>query len=196
MLGWSIMARACRSASKRAMTCFGVHARLDDLQGHLAADGLGLLGHVDDAHAPLADLLQQLVGADRRARAARSARAGPTVAASSSRATVEEARRPARGRRAAPRPGAAGAASPPQAWSRIGRPLLGDRRSPGPRMKIDSLARAVDRLIVRSSAASVLALHANARIRGGSRHGARKYFPRSAGRSLARRARWRSQARA
>ena len=41
-----------------------VHARLDDLQGHRAADRLGLLGHVDDAHAPLADLLQQLVGAD------------------------------------------------------------------------------------------------------------------------------------
>ena len=40
MLGWSIIARACRSASKRAMTCVGVHARLDDLQGDLAADGL------------------------------------------------------------------------------------------------------------------------------------------------------------
>ena len=29
-----------------------------------AADRLGLLGHVDGAHAPLADLLEQLVGAD------------------------------------------------------------------------------------------------------------------------------------
>ena len=46
------------------MTCVGIHARLDDLQGDPAADGLLLLGHVDDAHAPFADLLQQLVGAD------------------------------------------------------------------------------------------------------------------------------------
>ena len=67
MLGWSISARAWRSASNRAMTCLRVHARLDDLQRHLAADGLRLLGHVDDAHAPFADLLQQLVGADDRA---------------------------------------------------------------------------------------------------------------------------------
>ena len=41
-----------------------VHAGLDDLERHLAADRLVLLGHVDDAHAPFADLLQQLVGAD------------------------------------------------------------------------------------------------------------------------------------
>ena len=61
------MARACRSASNRATTCSRVHARLDDLQRHLAAHGLRLLGHVDDAHAPFADLFQQLVGADDRA---------------------------------------------------------------------------------------------------------------------------------
>ena len=47
----------------------GVHARLDDLQGHLAANRLPLLGHVDHAHAPFADLLQELVAADGRARA-------------------------------------------------------------------------------------------------------------------------------
>jgi hypothetical protein len=41
-----------------------VHAGLDDLQRHLAADRLFLLGHEDDAHAALADLLQQLVRAD------------------------------------------------------------------------------------------------------------------------------------
>ena len=41
-----------------------IHARLDDFQGHLAADRFFLLGHIDDAKAPLADLLQQLVGAD------------------------------------------------------------------------------------------------------------------------------------
>ena len=46
---------------------FRVHPRLDDLQSHLAAHGALLLGHVDDAHAPLADLLQQLVRADDRA---------------------------------------------------------------------------------------------------------------------------------
>ena len=46
----------------------GVHARLDDLERDLAADGLLLLGHVDDAHAAFADLLEQLVGADTGAR--------------------------------------------------------------------------------------------------------------------------------
>ena len=49
----------------------GVHARLDDLQRDAAADRLGLLGDIDDAHAPFADLLQQLVGADERADAFR-----------------------------------------------------------------------------------------------------------------------------
>ena len=44
-----------------------VHARLDDLQRDAAADRLLLLGHIDDAHAPFADLLQQLVRADLRA---------------------------------------------------------------------------------------------------------------------------------
>ena len=67
MLGWSIIASAWRSASNRAMTCLRIHARLDDLQSHLAAHGLGLLGHVDNAHAAFADLLQQLVRADDRA---------------------------------------------------------------------------------------------------------------------------------
>ena len=41
--------------------------RLDDLQGHLAADGLLLLGDEDQAHAALADLLHQLVRPDHRA---------------------------------------------------------------------------------------------------------------------------------
>ena len=35
-----------------------VHARLDDLDGDLALDGMGLLGHEDGAHAAFADLLQ------------------------------------------------------------------------------------------------------------------------------------------
>ena len=42
----------------------GVHARLNDLQRHLAAHRLALLGHVDHAKAPFADLLQELVVAD------------------------------------------------------------------------------------------------------------------------------------
>ena len=45
-----------------------VHPRLDDLQGHLAAHGVRLLGQPDDAHAPLADLPHQHVRADGRAR--------------------------------------------------------------------------------------------------------------------------------
>ena len=42
----------------------GVHAQLDDLEGHPAADRLGLLGHIDHPAAALADLFQQLVVAD------------------------------------------------------------------------------------------------------------------------------------
>ena len=61
MFGWSISASACRSASKRAMTWSRVHARLDHLERDLALHRLGLLGHEDDAHAALADLLQELV---------------------------------------------------------------------------------------------------------------------------------------
>ena len=67
MLGWSIIARAWRSASKRAMTCFVSIPGLMIFSATLRRTGWRLLGHVDDAHAPLADLLQQLVGADDRA---------------------------------------------------------------------------------------------------------------------------------
>jgi hypothetical protein len=45
----------------------GFQAGFDDLEGDLAADRLGLLGQVDDAHAAFADLLQELVGADQGA---------------------------------------------------------------------------------------------------------------------------------
>jgi len=41
-----------------------VHTGPDDLERDGPADGLLLLGHVDDAHAPLADPLEQLVGPD------------------------------------------------------------------------------------------------------------------------------------
>src|SRR5262249_41798636 len=44
-----------------------VHARLENLQGDLAAERLLLLGHEDDAEAAFADLLQQLVRPDHRA---------------------------------------------------------------------------------------------------------------------------------
>ena len=43
-----------------------VHARLEDLQGHLASDGVCLLGHEHHAEPALADLLQQFVRADDR----------------------------------------------------------------------------------------------------------------------------------
>jgi hypothetical protein len=46
-----------------------VHAGLDDLQRHAAPDRLLLLGHEHQTHPSLADLLEQLVGADPRARA-------------------------------------------------------------------------------------------------------------------------------
>ena len=46
---------------------FGVHARLDDLERDLAADGALLLGEEDDSHAALAELADDRVGADARA---------------------------------------------------------------------------------------------------------------------------------
>ena len=44
-----------------------VHAGLDELERDRPPHRLGLLGHVDRAHAPLADRLQELVRADDRA---------------------------------------------------------------------------------------------------------------------------------
>jgi hypothetical protein len=46
-----------------------VQSRLDDLQSHAPLDRLLLLGHVDYAHPPFADYLQELVGANARAKA-------------------------------------------------------------------------------------------------------------------------------
>ena len=66
MFGWSIMARACRSASNRAITCCVSMPGLMIFRATLRRTGSRLLGQVDDAHAALADLLQQLVGADLR----------------------------------------------------------------------------------------------------------------------------------
>jgi len=42
----------------------GIHAELHDLQRHLAADGLDLLGHVHGAETAFSDKLQELVRAD------------------------------------------------------------------------------------------------------------------------------------
>ena len=39
MFGWSIIASACRSASKRAITCCVSMPELDDLQRHAADTG-------------------------------------------------------------------------------------------------------------------------------------------------------------
>ena len=68
-MGWSISARACALGFEAGDHLPGVHAQLDDLQRHAAANRLLLLGHEDDAEAPFADLLQQLVGADDASRA-------------------------------------------------------------------------------------------------------------------------------
>ena len=66
MLGWSIRARACRSASKRAITWRVSMPSLMILRATLRRMGSCLLGHVDHRHAAFADLLQQLVPADDR----------------------------------------------------------------------------------------------------------------------------------
>ena len=68
MLGWSISARACRSASKRAITWRVSMPGLMIFRATLRRTGCGLLGHEDGAHAAFADLLQQLVGADQACR--------------------------------------------------------------------------------------------------------------------------------
>ena len=63
-----MIASAWRSASNRAMTWPVSMPGLMTLSATLRRTGLLLLGHEDGAHAPLADLLEQLVRPDRRAR--------------------------------------------------------------------------------------------------------------------------------
>ena len=67
MFGWSIMRQrlplGLEAGDDLALSMPGLMI----LSATLAPDRLGLLGHVDDAHAPLADLLEQLVRADDRA---------------------------------------------------------------------------------------------------------------------------------
>ena len=81
MFGWSIRARAWRSASKRAMTCAVSMPALMTFRATLRRTGFCLLGQEDGAHAPLADGLQELVRADDRAGAlGEGAVAGASVA--------------------------------------------------------------------------------------------------------------------
>ena len=72
MWTWSIRARAWRSASKRATTWRVSMPALMTFRATWRRTGLLLLGHVDRAHAPLADLLEQLVRADDRTGALRA----------------------------------------------------------------------------------------------------------------------------
>ena len=64
MLGWSIKASACRSASNRASTARESMPHLDQLERHLPLDRFGLLGPVDGAHPPLAEEADDTVGTD------------------------------------------------------------------------------------------------------------------------------------
>ena len=67
MLGWSIRARAWRSAPNRARTWRLSMPALMSFERDRPPHRLGLLGHVDRAHAPFADRLEELVRADDRA---------------------------------------------------------------------------------------------------------------------------------
>ena len=64
MFGWSIIASACRSCSKRAMTSFVSMPSLMIFSATRRRTGLLLLGHPDHAETAFADLLEQLVIAD------------------------------------------------------------------------------------------------------------------------------------
>ena len=68
ILGWSIIASACRSASKRAITCRVSMPGLMIFRATRRLTGSFCSAMIDHAHAAFADLLQQLVGADLRAR--------------------------------------------------------------------------------------------------------------------------------
>ena len=63
MLGWSIRASACRSASNRASTARESMPILISFSATCRLTGCGLLGPVDGAHAPLAEDFEQRVPA-------------------------------------------------------------------------------------------------------------------------------------
>ncbi len=72
-----------------------VHPRPDQLEGHLPPDRPDLLGEVDGAHAPLAELLAELVPVgDRASRAARRGRTGRQAAPAAGRGRPGGDRRP------------------------------------------------------------------------------------------------------
>ena len=64
MFGWSMIASAWRSASKRATTWPVSMPGLMTLSATLRRTGCVLLGHEDGAHAAFADFLEQLVWPD------------------------------------------------------------------------------------------------------------------------------------
>ena len=64
MFGWSIIASACRSASKRAITCLVSIPSLMIFSATRRRTGSLLLGHPDHAEAAFADPLEELVRAD------------------------------------------------------------------------------------------------------------------------------------
>ena len=106
------------------------------LSATLRLDRLGLLGHVDDAHAPFADLLQQLVRADLRAGllGERLVDGGLDRVELATPGSCRLARAP----RAAARLGRAAAASSPQASSRYAARSLGRARSQRASRKMSS----------------------------------------------------------
>ena len=63
MLGWSIKASACRSASKRASTCLLSMPGLMILSATSRLTGSVCWAMSDGAHAAFADLFEQLVPA-------------------------------------------------------------------------------------------------------------------------------------
>ena len=96
----------------------------------LRRTGCGLLGHEDGAHAALADLLQQLVRADRPCPGAFAGRGGASTGARRAARPPSRRRRPAApgscrprgGPGAGARPAARSSASPPQASVDVARP--------------------------------------------------------------------------
>ena len=67
MLGWSHQRQGLALRLEAGNDLAAVHAGLDDFERHLAADRVRLLGDKDQAEAPFADLLHELVRADLRA---------------------------------------------------------------------------------------------------------------------------------
>ena len=63
-----MMANAWRLRLKAGDHLPRVHARLENLECDLASDWLGLFAHENDAEAPFADLFEELIWSNNRAR--------------------------------------------------------------------------------------------------------------------------------